>query len=127
MNKNCLQYLFFSVLMLSFSSINAASLMYVSTGETNELVIIDVDTDKVIKRIGELENAHGLSTSSNTKYLVAGSMKIMEPDKKLKASKPDAVSEAVHEAHHSGGKDGGKDAAKVMAAPSYVSGQKHGK
>lgn len=117
MNINYLQYLLLSVSAVFFSSVNAATLMYVPTGASNELVIIDVDTDKIVGRIGELESAHGLSTSSNTEYLVAGSMKIIEPDKKLTATKPDAVSEAEHEAHHAGGNAGDK----VVTGPSYVS------
>jgi len=103
MKINVGQYALLILLVLFFSSANAASLMYVPTGESNELVIIDVDSDSIVGRIDELENAHGLSTSTNTEYLVASSMKIIKPDKKKNAAKPAAVSEKEHESHHASG------------------------
>lgn len=77
----------------------ARSLMYVPTGEANDIVIIDLAGDRIIGRITELENAHGLSASPVGDYLVAGSMQAAEADKSA-VSKPSAVSEAEHRAHH---------------------------
>jgi len=111
----------YALLLISpffWSSANAAPLMYVPTGDSNELVIIDVVTDKIVNRIDELENAHGLSSSTNTEYLVAGSMKIIGPEKSNSASKPAAVSKQEHESHHAGG-SAEKD--KIKDGPSYVS------
>lgn len=106
---------FFSLLFFSVASI-ANPVMYVPLGETNELVIIDLKTDKITGRIDELENAHGLSSNSNTEYLVAGSMQTASV-KKSGATKPAQVSEAEHEAHHAGGEATSGQA----ATPSYVS------
>lgn len=81
----------------------ASPLMYVPTGNANDLVIIDLETDKIVGRIDELENAHGLSSSPNSDYLVAGSMKPLDSDSSPNPDKPDAVSDAEHAAHHAGG------------------------
>jgi len=67
-----------SLALLSPVAVNAANLMYVPTGEANDLVVIDPNTDKIVSRIGELENAHGLAGSAKSEYLVAGSMKVAE-------------------------------------------------
>ncbi|HFE36792.1 MAG TPA: YncE family protein [Gammaproteobacteria bacterium] len=86
-----------------FSAIAMAEpLMYVPTGNANDIVVIDLQTDQIIGRIDELENAHGLSTSPNTDYLVAGSMKPLESGEASSPNKPAAVSEAEHASHHSG-------------------------
>ncbi|NOX93025.1 MAG: beta-propeller fold lactonase family protein [Gammaproteobacteria bacterium] len=95
---------------------NAQSLVYVPTGNTNEVVIIDPDTDKIIGRIDELENAHGLSSSRHTEYLVAGSMQA-PVTKKEGAARPEKMSEAEHAAHHAGA----GDKADKTATQSYVS------
>ncbi|MFV2057391.1 MAG: YncE family protein [Thiohalomonadales bacterium] len=95
---------------------NAKPLMYVPRGETNDLLIIDLKSDKIVGRIDELENAHGLASNSKTEYLVAGSMQTASGATSSKAAKPAAVSEAEHEAHHAGG------AKKPTAdGPSFVS------
>ena len=86
------------LLLLPFAA-TARSLMYVPTGETNSIVIIDMTDDRIVGHIDELENAHGLSASPVGDNLVAGSMQIAETGKSS-ASKPSAVSEAEHKAHH---------------------------
>ncbi len=95
---------------------SAAPLMYVPTGEANEVLAIDLRTDAITARIGELENAHGLAGNLNSDYLVAGSMFQPGSADVQQPAKPAAVSEAEHAAHHS-------RAAKknTPAAPSYVS------
>lgn len=100
MNK---QSILFTVFLLLSSTSMASPLMYVPTGNANDIVIIDLNTDKVIGRIDELENAHGLSSSANSEYLVAGSMKPVDAFKPVNTDKPSAVSEAEHAAHHAGG------------------------
>jgi DNA-binding beta-propeller fold protein YncE len=97
MMKKRLQWLaFMSILPLI---VEAAPLMYVPTGGTNDLVIIDLDGDKIVGRIPELENSHGLAASPNGGYLVAGSMQQKDAGA---AAKPAAVGEAEHAAHHAG-------------------------
>lgn len=107
----------FFILFLYVPALLAAPVMYVPTGESNELVIIDLNTDKIIGRIGELENSHGLSTSRNSEYLVAGSMQPITPGKKRSASKPKEMTEAEHKSHHTGGESSGKS----MNSPSFIS------
>lgn len=92
------------VITLYFPLVGHAGLkMYVPTGEASDLVIIDLNTDKVKGRIPELENAHGLAASPNSDYLVAGSMQALGTGKSNAAEKPSAVSDAEHAAHHAAG------------------------
>jgi len=95
---------------------NAAPLMYVPSGEANEVLVIDLRADAISGRIGELENAHGLAGNPNSDYLVAGSM--FQPDSAgtQQQARPAAVSEAEHAAHHAGAVK-----RNVPAASSYVS------
>jgi len=81
----------------------AGPMMYVPTGSANEIVIIDLNRDTVVGRIEELENAHGLSSSPNSEYLVAGSMQPLQNGMSSDPQKPAAVSDADHAAHHKGG------------------------
>ncbi|ALP53772.1 hypothetical protein Tel_11870 [Candidatus Tenderia electrophaga] len=113
--KRTVNYL--SVLALLFPAVtNAALQMYVPTGEANDLAIIDLKTDKVIGRVTELENAHGLAASPNSDYLVAGSMQPVGADAATGAVKPAAVSEAEHAGHHAAGSQ-----ESSANTPSYVS------
>lgn len=103
------------ILLLIPFALNAAPMMYVAAGDSNDLVIIDLATDRIVGRIDELENAHGLSSSPNSEYLVAGSMKPLDRDESSSPDKPVAVTEEDHAAHHSGG------AAMPTAGKSYLS------
>ncbi len=104
------------VMMLMISAtVTAAPLMYVPTGNGNDLVIIDLETDKIVGRINELENAHGLAASPNSEYLVAGSMQPVESAEVHAIAKPDAVSDDEHAAHHNAGD------ATAINSPSYLS------
>lgn len=96
--------------------VNAELQMYVPTGTANDLVIINLGTDKVIGRIPELENAHGLAASPQSDYLVAGSMQPVGTGVASGVAKPSAVSEAEHAAHHTAGSQ-----ESTAGTPSYVS------
>jgi len=93
----------FIVISLLSAMAVAGPKMYVPMGNANDIVIIDLETDKIVGRIDELENAHGLSSSPNSEYLVAGSMKPQEHDVPASPDKPAAVSEEEHLIHHAGG------------------------
>jgi len=93
----------FIVISLLSSLAVAGPKMYVPTGNANDIVIIDLETDKIVGRIDELENAHGLSSSPKSEYLVAGSMKPQEHDVPASPDKPAVVSEEEHLAHHTDG------------------------
>jgi len=102
-----------TMMMVSVAA-TASPLMYVPTGNANDLVIIDLATDKIMGRISELENAHGLAASPNSEYLVAGSMQPIESGEARVITKPDTLSEAEHAAHHTGSDE-------AMKSPSYLS------
>lgn len=107
----------FAMVMVFSLSVHGEPLMYVPTGETNEIAVIDLATDRIVNRIGELENAHGLATSAGTEYLVAGSMLWRDPGQELAMSRPEAVTEAEHQAHHEQGAGSGHP----QGTMSYVS------
>lgn len=73
---------------ISSGSVIAGPLMYVPTGEANDVIVIDPNTDKILSRIGDLENTHGLAGSAKSEYLVAGSMKLAEPPASSVTAKP---------------------------------------
>ncbi len=106
----------FAMILLGSLTATAAPLMYVPTGEANDLVIIDLQSDAIVGRIDELENAHGLAASPKSDYLVAGSMQQKDSAAPRQANKPGAVSEAEHAAHHASSSD-----SPAPAGPSYVS------
>lgn len=90
----------------------AEPLMYVPAGDSNELLVIDLQNGQIKKKIGELENSHGLAAVPSQEYLVAGSMDTKKTKSKKKSVKPEKMSDEEHKSHHSG---------KEPAAPSYVS------
>lgn len=86
-------------------TLSAQPFMYVPRGEANDIVIIDLSTDKISGHIYELENAHGLSSSPNSDYLVAGSMGRIGSEEQQLATIPKAISETEHKAHHASDAD----------------------
>ena len=63
--------------------VHAGVKVYVPVGGANEILVIDGDQDKVVGRIGDVTNAHGLAATPDGKYLVAGSMSLMPKDQKF--------------------------------------------
>lgn len=92
------------ILMMAMfpGSVLGRQLIYVPTGDSNKIIIIDTESDRIIGSIDELENAHGLSASPNSEFLVAGSMLSHQPGEAspVDAVKPGEVSEEEHQAHH---------------------------
>lgn len=80
----------------------AQPFMYVPSGKDNNIIIIDLSTDQIAGHINELENAHGLSGSPNSDYLVAGSMQQTVSEEQGSATKPLTITDAEHKAHHAG-------------------------
>ena len=113
MKKHVLTLFTFVILTLSFY-VKAEQVMYVVTGPSNSMQIIDTKTDTITGEIGELENAHGLSGNKNTEYLVAGSME--QAIKGKQSSKPVAISDEEHKTHHAAENNESKPLGK-----SYVS------
>ena len=82
------------------TAVTADPLLYVPTGKSNELLVIDPARDRVSVRIPELENAHALAATPDGLYLVAGSMDMVKPQDTPAATKPQAVTADEHQAHH---------------------------
>ena len=101
-----------SLMLFVSPSILSAPVMYVPAGDANELIVIDLQSNQITKRIGELENAHGLAAVPSQEYLVAGSMDTALSKGAKKQVKPTQMSDEEHKAHHSG---------KEPVAPSYIS------
>ena len=70
--------------------------VYVPLGGANEIIVIDGDQDKVIGRIRDVTNAHGLAATPDGSYLIAGSMSLAPKDQKI----PEGMTEDEHNAHH---------------------------
>jgi YVTN family beta-propeller protein len=109
------------IALLGFMAIpfvlSAQPFMYVPRGEANDIVIIDLSTDQISGIIAELENSHGLSSSPNSDYLVAGSMQQSVDGEQGHASKPATVAETEHQAHHASD----ADISTEMPTSSFVS------
>ncbi len=82
------------------TNIQAETLLYVPTGDSNEIIVIDPSDNKITKRIPELENAHGLAATPDGEYLIAGSQLETGGAEQATAAKPEGVSQDEHEAHH---------------------------
>lgn len=107
-----------AVVMVSPVVLSAEPLMYVPSGSANDIVIIDLQSDTIIGHIEGLENAHGLSGSPNSDYLVAGSMMQGTTEKKPSSQQHEKTSEDQHEAHH--GPDPEKKATSIQSFVSIV-------
>lgn len=97
MNHNKMLKVSIAAVLWFAAHAQAAPLMYVPTG--NEIVVIDLDGGRVVQRIPELENAHGLAATPDGEILVAGSMQRVAGG----VAKPATIKEEDHEAHHAGG------------------------
>lgn len=90
----------------------AAPFMYIPTGISNEIAVVDLNRDNVVDRIGELENAHGLTATPDGEILIVGSMQRASATDAAAAEKPAAVKAEDHTLHHAAGES---------VAASYVS------
>ena len=95
----------------------AADTVYVPMGSAGEVLVIDADSDTIVRRITGIEDAHGLASSPGGDYLVAGMYADITPDQPALPPKPEGMSEEEHQAHH---KAPATDAA-LEGAVSYVS------
>ena len=89
--------------------------VYVPMGSGDRILVVDSSTDRVIGKITEIPNAHGLAGTPDGEYLVAGSYDEFRPGEHRLPSKPAGMSEAEHQAHHA------KPAGRVASAPDAVS------
>ena len=85
----------------SMGQVYAGTMVYVPLGGANEILIIDGNQDKVVGRIGDVTNAHGLAATPDGNYLVAGSMSLAPKDQKI----PEGMTADEHNAHHKSSSD----------------------
>lgn len=91
-----------AVALLSLTGLasTSASEVFVPLGEDNKILVIDTQTDAVIREINVLPNVHGLAGTTDGRLLVAGSL-----DERAASApgpkKPAGVSPEDHEAQHS--------------------------
>ena len=78
----------------------AAPILYIPLGAAGEVQLVDAASDKVIGRIGELGNTHGIAITPDGKTIIAGSYSVSKPGTDAIPERPKAVSEAEHESHH---------------------------
>ncbi len=77
----------------------AGEVAYVPLGSNNELVLVDISTDKVVGKVEGLPAVHGLAGTPDGKFLIAGSYEAREKGESAPA-KPSGMSEDEHAAHH---------------------------
>jgi YVTN family beta-propeller protein len=73
--------------------------VYIPTGDSAEVLIVDPSTNEVISEIAGLPAAHGLAVTPDGTRLIAGSFDERAPDEVM-PEKPAGVSAAEHAAHH---------------------------
>lgn len=95
----------------------AGTTVYVPLGAANEILVIDAASDKVVGKIDDVQNVHGLAATPDGKTLVAGSLTEQKPEQAAPPPKPKGVSEEDHRRHHS--MPAGE--AKQSTGTSYVS------
>ena len=88
-----------------FQSIPAAHagsspLLYVPMGNEDNIAVVDTHDGKIIRRIADVENIHGLARVPATGELVAGSYSEYKDEPVKALPKPVGVSADEHAAHH---------------------------
>lgn len=96
MNTKIRQLFIVIPILVSSNQIYAATKVYVPLGSANEIIIIKGDQDRVIDKIIDVSNAHGLAVTPDGKYLIAASMSLAPRNQEA----PAGVSEDDHNAHH---------------------------
>jgi DNA-binding beta-propeller fold protein YncE len=108
------------IIVVSFFSavgqVYAGTTVYIPVGGANEILIIDGDQDKIVGRIGEVMNAHGLAATPDGKYLVAGSMSLAPKDQII----PEGMTAEEHSAHHNSSNDQNSNANNGLSFVSLI-------
>jgi len=78
----------------------AATTVYVPLGAANEVLVVDAAGDRVVRRIADVFNAHGLAVSPDGKRLFAGSITKQRGVQGKMPPKPKGMSEEAHKRHH---------------------------
>ncbi len=78
----------------------AKSIVYVPTGSADGILVIDAARDEILGTIGGVEAVHGLASTPDGRFLVAGSFSEREEGEAVLPPKPKGMSEAAHRSHH---------------------------
>lgn len=77
----------------------AAPMAYIPLGSANEVIAVDVATNKIIRRYSGVENPHGLVATPDGEYLVAGSLKEAPIPAGAPADTPNSKLYVIHPEH----------------------------
>jgi YVTN family beta-propeller protein len=79
--------------------VTAGEVVYIPLGSADQIVVVDLEQDRVVGHIEGLPAVHGLAGTPDGRFLVAGSYDEREPGDTSPA-KPTGMSEDEHAAHH---------------------------
>lgn len=88
-----------ALLGASLAQADPATKVYIPTGDSAEVLVIDPGTSTVIGEIAGLPAAHGLAVTPDGRRLIVGSFEEREPGAAM-PEKPEGVSAVDHAAHH---------------------------
>lgn len=78
----------------------AAERVYIPLGSAGEILVVDARTDRVVGRIGDVPDVHGLAATPDGRTLVAASYAETAAGAGSPPPKPAGMAEEDHEAHH---------------------------
>ncbi|MHB1247778.1 MAG: YncE family protein [Sulfuriferula sp.] len=93
------QYILGLVCLGSGTFAFAAPTAYIPLGSANEVIAVDVATNKIIRRYPGVENPHGLVATPDGEYLVAGSLKETPIPAGAPADTPNSKLSVIHPEH----------------------------
>jgi DNA-binding beta-propeller fold protein YncE len=93
------QYILGLVCLGSGTFAFAAPTAYIPLGSANEVIAVDVASDKIIRRYPGVENPHGLVATPDGEYLVAGSLKETPVPAGAPADTPNSKLYVIHPEH----------------------------
>jgi YVTN family beta-propeller protein len=106
-------------LALGMQAALAEPLMYVPLGGAGRIAVVDAAKDKIVDTIGGVAAVHGLASTPDGQFLIAGSFEEREAGSAAPA-KPAGVTEEEHAAHHGGAVAKPKNDGPVVSTVSVV-------
>lgn len=101
MQRRCVTGIASLTLALAPLGLSAAPKVFVPAGESNQVLVVDSALDRVVGKIPDIANTHGLAADASGNQLFAGSLKVRA--KGESPSKPEGMAQDEHEAHHAAG------------------------
>ncbi|MCF6272806.1 MAG: YncE family protein [Rhodobacteraceae bacterium] len=97
----------------------AAPFVYIPVGNAGKIEVVDAQTGEIVKEYTGLSAVHGLASSADGKYLIAGSFDEREPGT-MAPAKPDSVSAEDHAIHHAASPEKDGDAPEMVSTVSIL-------